>query len=200
MALMDLIVSQLGQQGIGHLGQQLGVGEGDVQKALPGALAMLTGGLETNARREGGAESLLSALDRDHDGSILDDIGGLLGGGQAQSQGDGILKHVLGDRRETAANALSQTSGLGTGQAGDLLKMLAPVVMGALGRQKREQGLGATDLASMLGGERQQMERDLPQEQSMLTRILDADGDGSAVDDIARMGMSVLGGLFGGRR
>ena len=44
------------------------------------------------------------------------------------------------------------------------------------------------------------MERDLPQEQSMLTRILDADGDGSAVDDIARMGMSVLGGLFGGRR
>jgi len=33
----------------------------------------------------------------------------------------------------------------------------------------------------------------------MLSQILDADGDGDVTDDVARMGVSMLGKLFGGR-
>ncbi len=79
-----------------------------------------------------------------------------------------------------------------------LLPMLAPVVMGALGRQKRQRGLDAGGLASMLGAERSDMERANPAA-GMLGKLLDQDGDGSAVDDIARLGKGLLGGLFGGR-
>ena len=76
--------------------------------------------------------------------------------------------------------------------------MLAPMVMGALGRQKRQQGLDAGSLAGVLGAERQQMEQSNPA-MGMLGSLLDRDDDGSVVDDIAKMGKGLLGGLFGGR-
>jgi len=80
-----------------------------------------------------------------------------------------------------------------------LLPMLAPVVLGALGRQKRQANLNAEGLASMLGSERQQREQASPS-MGMLQGLLDQDGDGSIADDIlGKVGKGLLGGLFGGR-
>jgi len=76
-----------------------------------------------------------------------------------------------------------------------LLPMLAPIVMGAGGRQRRAQRMDATSLAGMLGAERQQMEQSNPG-LGMLGKLLDQDGDGSVADDIAKMGRGLLGGLF----
>ena len=47
---------------------------------------MLLGGLLCNAQPSGGAAALLDALQKDHDGSVLDDIGGFLG----QNSGAGV--------------------------------------------------------------------------------------------------------------
>ena len=77
--------------------------------------------------------------------------------------------------------------------------MLAPVVMGALGKTRREAGFGLDDIVQMLTGTVQQQKGSNPA-MDMITRFLDQDGDGSAMDDIAGMGMRILGNLFGGKK
>ena len=106
------------------------------------------------------------------------------------------MKHVLGGRQQGAELAVSKASGLDPAMVGQLMKMLAPVVMGALGKQKRSTGLSPTDLGAMLGNERRRVEQATPGMGGLLGSLLDRDGDGSALDDVAGM----LGGLLGGRR
>ena len=79
--------------------------------------------------------------------------------------------------------------------------------MGVLGKQKKEQNINSSGditrlLGGLLGG------NDSKNEQNFLEQILDADGDGSVVDDVAGMFLGgakkqsgriggLLGGLFG---
>ena len=200
-SILDMLSQQLGGDAVKQISRQLGAAERSTEKAISGALPMLVGALANNSRNADGANALAGALDRDHDGSILDDIGGFLGQGDAAAgAGAGILKHVLGGRQQTAANGLGKMSGLDGGSAGQLMAMLAPLVMGALGRQKRQANLDNTGLAGMLQGERERVQRKAPDAMGMLGSLIDADGDGDVKDDVARIGMSMLGKLFGGRR
>ena len=79
---------------------------------------------------------------------------------------------------------------------GKILAMVAPLVMGALGRTQRQQGLDASGLAAMLGREREAVRQTSPDQVGLLTQLLDADDDGSVIDDVAKLGSGLLGGLF----
>jgi hypothetical protein len=79
---------------------------------------------------------------------------------------------------------------LGVGQVAQILMMLAPIVLGYLGKQKQEQNLDAGGLSSMLGQQQQQIQQ-APQG-SFIERMLDQDGDGSAMDDIASMAFKYM--------
>ncbi|MEM7587246.1 MAG: DUF937 domain-containing protein [Acidobacteriota bacterium] len=199
-SVLDLVTQALGSGGTAQIGQQLGLDEKTTANAVSGALPVLLGALARNSSSNDGAGSLAGALDRDHDGSILDDIGGFLGSGNATNAGEGILKHMLGGRQGQVQNGLGAASGMNSGQAGQLLAMLAPIVMGALGKAQRGRGLDAGGLGAMLGQEQRRMERREPELGGMLGSLLDQDGDGSVVDDITKIGGSLLGGLLGGRR
>jgi hypothetical protein len=142
---------------------------------------------------------LAGALDRDHDGSVLDDISGFLGNPDVGS-GEGILGHALGARRGAVESELGRQTGLDMSTIGKLLPILAPLVMGALGRAKREQQLDVGGLASMLGGEREQADRMSAGSMGILAQLLDADNDGQVADDVAKLGGGLLGKLFGRRR
>ncbi len=198
---MDLLQGSLSSGMIDQLSQQLG-GE-DKQKtaaAASGIVTTLMGALARNASSTEGAQALNNALERDHDGSILEDVMGMLTG-QAQAgnasmlNGAGILRHVLGDRQSGAIDMISKLSGLDSGKTGSLMAMLAPLVMGALGKAKRQQGLDVAGIASLLSGTVSAQKQHNPT-MNLVTSFLDADGDGSIVDDVANMGMKILGGLF----
>lgn len=199
-SILDLVTQSLGSGATRQIGQQLGVDEGSAAKAISGALPVLLGALARNSSSSSGAGALAGALDRDHDGSILDDIGSFLGGGKAESAGSGILKHVLGGRRPQVETGIGRASGLSSGQAGQLMAMLAPIVMGALAKAQRGRGLDAGGLGEMLGQEQRRIERREPGLGGMLGSLLDADGDGSVVDDLTQVGGSLLGSLLSGRR
>jgi hypothetical protein len=147
---------------------------------------MLVGALARNAQNPGQAGALANALSRDHDGSILDNVTGYLSQG-GTSAGDSILGHVLGGNRQSVANGLGQISGLDPAKAGMLLSLLAPLVMGALGKAQRSGNLDAGGLAGMLGAEHQSATAAAPGVMGMLGRFLDRDGDGSVMDDIGGM-------------
>lgn len=194
---LDLISTALDRRAVGAIGQQLGAEDGAVQHAVAAALPMLLSGLAQNTSRSGGAEALAGALDRDHDGSILDDVSGFLGRGEAASaDGAGILRHVLGNREPQAVEAVSRSSGLDAASAGKLLSMIAPLVLAALGRQKQQQGLDPRRLADLLGQERERVAREQPQAMAIIGQLLDQDGDGSVADEVAEIGKSLLGSLF----
>lgn len=200
-SIFDLITSQLGPGELDKIQGQLGLDRSKTEKAVPAAVGTLLGALAKNAQSRSGAESLLGALSRDHDGSILDNLGSMLGSSPELAQGNGILKHALGGKRSAVENGLGQTLGIKQDQVGQLLAMLAPVIMGALGKARRQQGFDAGALAQTLGQERGNLSRKMPAGLEGFGSLLDADGDGQYVDDIAKkVGGSLLKRLFGGRR
>lgn len=195
-SLLDVVMQQVQGGGIQQMSQSLGLGEADVTKVVSGAIPALLGSLTRNSASGDGASALLGALDRDHDGSILDDVAGFLGQSGSADAGAGILKHALGGKQSTVETALSRSTGVDSASAGKILAMLAPIVMGALGKAKSQQGLDASGLAGLLGQEEQVARQRSPQAVDMVARVLDSDGDGDVMDDVAKLGSSLLGSLF----
>ncbi len=194
--LLDIVMQSLGNQAVGNIASKVGLGEGAAKGAIGAVLPMLLGAMAKNSSQQDGASALANALDRDHDGSVLDDIGGFLGGGQANNVGAGILKHVLGGNRGRVEQAVAQEHGLQPQQSAQLMEMLAPLVMGSLGRQKRSQGLDANGLADQLQQFQQHQQKAQPKQMSMLGKLIDRDGDGDIKDDLLDVGKGLLGNLF----
>lgn len=205
--LMDLLQSQLSEGMIDQLAQQIGGAQPEQTKAATaGIMNSVMEALAKNASTPEGAASLNNALERDHDGSVLDNLMGMLGGAaqppQQQSRamnGAGILKHVLGNKQGGIAEMISQVSGLNTNQTGSLMSMLAPMIMGTLGKAKQQQGLDQGGLVDMLTQSVQNNRQQNAQNpmMGMITKFLDQDGDGSIMDDVMGMvGKSVLKNLF----
>jgi hypothetical protein len=198
-SIMDSLSQILDSGAVGQIADELGVDQATAQNAVSAAIPMIVGGLARNAADPGGADALHGALTRDHDGGLLDDLSGFLGGGTAASTGMSILGHLFGGRQGGVASTLGQSTGLDGATAAKLLAMLAPVVMAALGKARAQHGLDSGGLTDMLGGARAQMEQSSPGAFGMLSSILDSNHDGSVADDVARLGGDLLGGLFGKR-
>lgn len=205
--LMELLQGQMTPQLIAQLAQQLGGADQEkTAMAANGILSTLTGALAKNASTDQGVRSLSDALDRDHDGGVLENFMDLIGGGaqpapqqQRAMNGAGIIKHLLGDNQGGAMDIVSQMSGLNSNQTGGLMQMLAPMVLGMLGQQKKSQGLDLAGIASMLSGTVAQQKQTNPA-MSLISGFLDKDGDGSMMDDVAGMGMKMLGNFFANRK
>lgn len=203
--LLDLLSSPMGKQLISGVANQTGQPENKTADVLSMAMPLLLGAMKKNVSSPKGAEGLMNALSSKHDGGLLDNLGGLFGGGVDPSvinDGAGILGHVFGGKQANVENALSQKSGLDAGTVAQILKIAAPLVMAYLGKEKAQSNVNDANglnslLGSMLGGQPEQ-------NQNLITTLLDADGDGSVLDDVAGMVMgtskkkSGLGGLLGG--
>lgn len=195
-SILDILNQQLGGDAVQQISRQLGVDEQTAGNAISAALPMLLGGLARNSANPQGADALASALSRDHDGGILDNLMGFLGGNAGNlGAGASILGHIFGGKTDAMSNVLSRSTGMNLGSAASLLSILAPLVMGALGKMQRQQGLDGGGLANILGGERTRMEQTAPGFGG-LTRILDLDGDGSVIDDLPQLA-GMLGRFFG---
>ncbi len=194
-SLFETLTQQLGGTNLKALADQVGADERQTGTAMAAALPMLLGALAKNAAKPDGAAALHRALEKDHDGSLMDNVSGFLG--QSQSgPGEGILRHLLGGRRQAVESGLSKSTGMSAQSVSKLMVALAPVVLGALGRQQRERKMNSENLAGFLGEERQGIQTRAPQAMGMLG-MLDADGDGDVdVNDIAKKGMGMLGNMF----
>jgi len=206
--ILDLINSELGSSFISEAGQQLKLGKEQTGLGLSTALPLILGALKNNVSSSKGAANILGALSNDkHDGTILNILGDILANKDSMNNGANILGHVFGGKEQYVAQAVSTKSGLNLAKSMDLLKMAAPVIMEILGKKARQNNIADSKgldglLEGLLGGENKAQEG-----QNMITKILDADGDGSIIDDV--MGMvtddkkgglgGILDGLFGGK-
>lgn len=196
---LEELTRVLGGDTVSQLSNAIGADREATGRAVGAAMPLLFSALARNAQRPGGAAALGQALDRDHDGSVLDDLAGFLGGGSpaaGATEGDGILRHALGGRRTAAEAMVGRASGLDAQSVSRLLAMLAPLVMGALGRTRQRQELDDAGLAGMLGRERQRAEAAAPGGLGSLAGLLDSDGDGEVLDDALRIGGDLLSGFL----
>jgi hypothetical protein len=197
-SLLETLTKQIGGDTLRRIGQEIGADERQTGAATGAALSTLIGALARNSSQGEGARSLHGALAKDHDGSILDNLSGFLGKAQA-GPGEGILGHVLGTKRPRVEAGLAKSTGMETGSAGKLLTMLAPVVMGALGKQQRQEKMDSGSLSRYLAQERSEIERREPQATGLFGKLLDTDGDGDVdLGDLAKHGTGLLGKLFRG--
>lgn len=212
-SLLEELESQFDDRAIGQISQQLGVDSKTAASSVQAALPMLMGALSHQGSSAKGASGLLEMLDRDGDGSIMDDVLGYLtkggasaaapsranAGASAGAGGGGLLDVFFGGRSDAVAKTLGASTGMNSGSAMKLLAMLAPVVMGMMAKQKKQQGLDLGGLTKALAGEKNNIEARMPGGSDLLGSLLDSDGDGSITDDLAAKGLGILKGFLGGR-
>jgi len=194
---LEALLGLLQGQDLGQLAEQVGGNEGQVKNGVMAALPAMLTALSKNTGTEKGAQELNNALEKKHDGSILDNLSGYLSNPDLKD-GAGILNHLFGSQTSNVANAVSQSSGLDSNGSMKMLQMLAPVLMGMLGQQKKQNNLdakGLGNLTSMLASNFGS-EAGASGIMEAVTNLLDANKDGNVMDDI----MGMVGKFFGGNK
>ncbi|GAA6119923.1 DUF937 domain-containing protein [Acidovorax sp. FG27] len=206
-SLADQLFAQLQGAPLQQIARQLGTDTAQTQSAVGAALPLLLGALGRNAEQPGGAQAIFGALQRDHApaaaggldlggllGSMLGGGGGSGGAGAQASAGADILGHIFGGQQRQAEAGLGQATGLGA-NAGQLLQLLAPIVMSFLAQRVASGGMDAGALGDTLGRERVQAQQQGGLGGGLLGSLLDQNGDGKLdLGDLLKVGGSLLGG------
>jgi hypothetical protein len=180
MNILETILSAQNGGATRQIGQQFGLGDDQVQSALSALVPALSAGFQRNMTSEGGLESLLGALGGGQHQRYVEDPNALTSA-ETIADGNGILGHVFGSKdvsRQVAARAAAKT-GIGEGILKQMLPIVAAMMMGSMSKRASQPSMPG---AAAPGG-------DLL---NMLAPMLDADRDGSVVDDV----MGMVGKLF----
>lgn len=181
MNLMDMILN--GQNGdvVRQVANNFQLDEGQARSAMGALIPALTRGISKEASNPQGLEDLMGALGRGNHREYIDNPAAL-GQKAAVVDGNGILGHIFGSKeisRQVASRA-AESTGVDSSILKQMLPMLASAAMGALASK----GLGA-GANQPSGGQDAGIG-------SLLNSFLDADKDGSAMDDILGMASRFL--------
>lgn len=185
---------------LGYLSKSIGGANTEATETASNSIfSVLMNAMKNNATTSG-ADGLLNALNRDHDGSILDNAVELLSGMRSPSNpktlnSAGILGHLLGNNQGNVVQKIAKISGLDALDVGQLLMKIAPLAMGVLGRETKQNNLNSVGLLDLLNTSTERVKERNPQA-SIFEKLLDQDGDGSIIDDIASFGLKNLGSFF----
>nr|WP_295376151.1 DUF937 domain-containing protein [Pseudoxanthomonas sp.] len=197
-SLAQELFAQLQGAPLQQVSQQLGIGQAEASGAVGAALPLLMGALGRNAEQPQGAEALFGALQRNHSGLDIGSVlGSVLGGASTpEANGAGILGHIFGGSQPRAEAGLGQATGLDSNRAGQLLKILAPIVLAFLAQRMSQGGQGSPGaLSQVLGQEQQQIRQQGGLGGGLLGAVLDQDGDGQlGLGDLLKVGSGFLGG------
>jgi len=174
------------QQALNLIGKQLGFSNGIPPQLVGLASKMLMSGMARNVQQPGGAEALFNALNNDHAnsgilGKLLDFIPGAAAGG---GPGAGILRHVLGNNLDPMVAVFSKATGLPQAKTKQLLMIVAPIVLGYMGKRMMNMKMNKQELASDVRDHYYRPGTRQPAaDNGLLGKLLDRDGDGQVMDD-----------------
>jgi OmpA-OmpF porin, OOP family len=165
--LLDTIKSQIGSDIIQKAADFMGEESSVTKKALEIALPSLLGGMINQAKEPIASTALLSKItEGGHDGSIFETFGNLLGGGSATQglldSGESIVNVLFGNKTSSIVDWIAAFTGIKTGSASGLMNMVAPLVMGAIGKQVVGENMGLSGLTNLLNGQSSIVQKALP--------------------------------------
>ena len=186
MDLIRLIMERLSPQLIGQIASALGLDRAATEKAINAAVPALLSALVGLVSKPDGATRLATTLQQ-QDPDQLERAASTVGSGDQQAlidQSTGSLASLFGnDALGSLTSALGRFAGTGEGQAKSLLGLVAPLVLGVLGRQQKTSGLDATGLANLLTSQKDAIAGALP---SGLANLLSGTGLLQGISDRLR--------------
>jgi hypothetical protein len=171
-SFIEELMGSLGPEVSSQLSSTFGLDANTASQILPQVAPMILGGLKRQMEERGGAPRVDHILNKYGSASVLDDIGGLFGMHAESKNPDPRLGGLLGESGVQAADLLSQNFKLDRNTAMKIIPMLAPIILGFLTQKRDAGGAGSEGIAA----------------------LLDQDGDGSVLDDVAGFFMRGLGG------
>jgi hypothetical protein len=148
---------------IGKMAAAAGMDSATAQTAASAAVPAILGGFANLASKPGGARQLADAVAEQPAGLLASLASAMSGGVRLQEQGSNTLASLLGGGTlGSLVSAVSRFAGIGEGSVRSLMGMLAPVILGVLGREQRASGLDASGLARMLADQKDQIAAALP--------------------------------------
>ncbi len=165
--LLEIVKKQISGEILQKAAAFLGEDTSASQKALNAILPSILGGVVNQSTSVSSATSFMNTLTTDgHDGSIFNSLNNLLNGGSAtqglMAAGDGIVKNLFGNKTSGIVDWIASYAGIKTGSASGLMSLIAPVVMGAIGKQISGSQTGVSGLMSLLSGQTNFIKNALP--------------------------------------
>jgi hypothetical protein len=191
---LEEFMGSIGGDVTSQISGNLGIDQNIVKQVLPQVVPMILGGLKKQKDEHGGQERVDHILNKYGSPDALNNLNDLFSSKANEQNPDPNLGGLLGNAGNQAVNMLSNQFKLDSGTVSKLIPMIAPVVLGFLTTKRDSGGAGSSGIST----------------------LLDQDGDGSILDDVAgflmggsgksgQSGMSnlignLLGGLFGKKR
>jgi hypothetical protein len=183
---IDEFMKTYGSEVTQQMSSNYGLDQGTVQKLIPKLAPLILGGLKRQKDDRGGDERVDHILNKYGDSSVLDNIKDLISTKANDTTADANLGGLLGESGGVqAAQALGKSMNIDASKIIKMIPALAPLILGALTKKRNTSG--------GIGG---------------IGSLLDADGDGSIIDDVAgyilkggsgqTKGKGILGSLLGG--
>jgi len=185
---IDEFLRNYGPEVTKQMSSNFNVDQGTVKKLIPQLAPLILAGLKRQKDTRGGDERVDHILNKYGDSSVLDNIKDLISNKAHAEQVDPNLGGLLGDAGGLqAAQALANKLNIDSSTIMKMIPALSPLILGYLTRKRDTGGKGITGVGA----------------------LLDADGDGSILDDVAGFllksgtssqsrGGGLLGSILGG--
>ncbi|MCB0669005.1 MAG: OmpA family protein [Saprospiraceae bacterium] len=167
--LIDAFREAIGDQTAVKISSYLGESTEKTRSAIGTALPAFLGALLEKGQNLEGAAALLDFIQHEEiDGTILDKLEDILGGGKKTTQliekGAGILEFVVPDSKisNEIIDTITSRSGIGRGSSDTLAKMTLPMLMGLVGHQVKSKNLDSQGLSNLLLDQKQSLEKSAP--------------------------------------
>lgn len=150
MNIQDLIHGAIGSQATSGIANKLGLDAEKTKYIVSAAIPLMVSSLNYNANKGGErAEQIDQALTSKHNGDIFSQLSGHLEQGATEEE-NRMVSHIFGKNTEQVTQSLSSKSGISSDKVSSILAILAPIVMGFLGKQKAQSSGGS--ITDMIGG------------------------------------------------
>lgn len=199
--ILNELKGMLSPELMSGVAQKLGENPDGISKAMGGLLPTILGGLLSKSGNSQAFGSLFNMLADSKNTSFLDNLGGLIGGGNL-AQGDpkdiagGLMSSLFGNKVSGILDIVSNFAGIGKGSTSSLLGLAGPLVMGYLSKKIKGEGLSAGGLAALLGSQKSSILGALPAGMGNMIGLGDMGHSAAAVKD-DRGGMGWLPWLIG---
>lgn len=193
MSLMDMIKGAVSKQVMGQIGGILGTDEKKTASVFDNAAGSILGGLIKKSGTPNGSKDIFDMATKQDDG-ILDKLGDILGNKDAtadlQKSGGGVLDGIFGSQQTGMVGTIAKALGLEGNVMGTLMKMLAPIVMGVIGRHIKSKAMDAVGLGSFLGEQKSSLG-------FMPSSLTEGLGFGNLLGNVGDAGKAALGAATG---
>jgi len=158
MNIFESLLPELSDEIIGQLGKFVGEDSSKTKSALNSIFVALVGGLASKSSTTQGSTDIMNMITEGCFGAdTLKGLSNTFAGGDATKNllkiGTSFLSRIFGDKVSQVIDWICSSSGVGKSSASSLLGLVAPAVLGFLGKEVKGSNLSASGLTKLLSGQ-----------------------------------------------